>query len=52
MPTSDPISILVEFGEEHGCVNLTELNELVHRLELEEEDVEACSSGSKGSASR
>ncbi len=41
MPTSDPISILVEFGEEHGCVNLTELNELVHRLELEEEDVEA-----------
>ena len=41
MPNSDPISLLVEFGEEHGCVNLTELNELVHKLELEEEDVEA-----------
>ena len=29
MPTFDSISILVEHGEEHGCVNLTELHELV-----------------------
>ncbi len=37
----DPIAILVEHGEEHGCVHLTELHELVQRLEMDEEDIEA-----------
>jgi RNA polymerase primary sigma factor len=37
----DPIEALLEHGEEHGCVNMTELYELVGRLKLEEEDVEA-----------
>jgi RNA polymerase primary sigma factor len=37
----DPIAILVEHGEEHGCVHLTELYEIVGRLELEEEQIEA-----------
>src|SRR5436305_199365 len=36
----DPIAVLVEHGEEHGCVHMTELNELVQKLELEEEDIE------------
>ncbi len=38
---SDPIALLLEHGEEHGCVHMTELNELVAKLELEEEDIEA-----------
>ena len=38
--TSDPIEVLVEHGEEHGCVNMTELYEVISRLELEEEDTE------------
>jgi RNA polymerase primary sigma factor len=37
----DPIELLLEHGEEHGCVNMTELYEVVARLELEEEDTEA-----------
>jgi RNA polymerase primary sigma factor len=37
---TDPIALLVEHGEEHGCVHLTELHELAARLELEEQDVE------------
>jgi RNA polymerase primary sigma factor len=36
----DPIALLIEHGEEHGCVHLTELHEIVARLELEEDDVE------------
>jgi len=36
----DPIAILVEHGEEHGCVHMTELYEIVQRLELEEDDIE------------
>src|SRR3954447_4103123 len=36
----DPIAVLVEHGEEHGCVHMTELYEIVQRLELEEEDLE------------
>src|SRR3954465_14950620 len=36
----DPIAVLVEHGEEHGCVHMTELYEIVQRLELEEEDIE------------
>src|SRR6266571_8166333 len=37
----DPIAVLVEHGEEHGCVHITELYEIVQKLELEEEDVES-----------
>jgi RNA polymerase primary sigma factor len=36
----DPIALLIEHGEEHGCVHMTELYELVQKLELEEEDIE------------
>ena len=36
----DPIAVLIEHGEEHGCVHMTELYELVQKLELEEEEVE------------
>src|SRR4051812_44773111 len=39
--STDPVAALVEHGEEHGCVHLTELHEVVARLELEEEDVDA-----------
>ena len=38
---ADPIELMLEHGEEHGCVNMTELYELIGRLELEEEDTEA-----------
>jgi RNA polymerase primary sigma factor len=37
----DPIAVLVEHGEEHGCIHMTELYEIVQKLELEEEDIEA-----------
>src|SRR4051794_1063422 len=36
----DPIAVLVEHGEEHGCVHMTELYETVQKLELEEDDIE------------
>ena len=36
----DPIAVLVEHGEEHGCVHMTELYEIVAKLELEEDDIE------------
>lgn len=39
--TNDPIDVLVEHGDEHGCVNMTELYEVINRLELEEVDTEA-----------
>jgi RNA polymerase primary sigma factor len=39
--TQDPIAVLVEHGEEHGCVHMTELYELVQKLELEEDDVDS-----------
>ena len=39
--SADPIAVLVEHGDEHGCVHLTELYELVQRLELEEHEIEA-----------
>jgi RNA polymerase primary sigma factor len=39
--TTDPIAVLVEHGEEHGCVHMTELHELVAKLELEEEEIES-----------
>src|SRR5438477_1423634 len=38
--TQDPIALLIEHGEEHGCVHMTELYEIVGRLELEEEEIE------------
>jgi RNA polymerase primary sigma factor len=39
--TLDPIALLLEHGEEHGCVHMTELHELVQKLELEDEEVES-----------
>ena len=38
----DPIAThaLVEHGEEHGCVHMTELYEIVQKLELDEDDIE------------
>ena len=39
--TQDPIAVLVEHGEEHGCVHMTELYEIVQKLELEDEDIES-----------
>src|ERR1044072_7024351 len=41
MTTADPIAILIEHGEEHGCVHMTELYEIVQKLELEEDDIES-----------
>src|SRR5438046_10079683 len=38
--TADPIALLLEHGDEHGCVHMTELYELAQKLELEEEEVE------------
>jgi RNA polymerase primary sigma factor len=38
---TDPLAVLVEHGEEHGCVNMTELYELFGKLELEDEQVDA-----------
>jgi RNA polymerase primary sigma factor len=35
------IEALIDRGEDHGCVNLTELNQLVQSLELEEEEVDS-----------
>jgi RNA polymerase primary sigma factor len=35
-----PIAVIVEHGEEHGCVSARELAELAARLELDEEDTE------------
>jgi RNA polymerase primary sigma factor len=37
----DLIAVLIEHGEEHGCVHMTELHEIVQKLELDEEEVEA-----------
>ncbi|MGH2933837.1 MAG: sigma-70 family RNA polymerase sigma factor [Gaiellaceae bacterium] len=39
--SADLIARLVEHGEEHGCIHLTELQEVVQRLELEEEEIES-----------
>src|SRR6201989_2894356 len=38
--TQDPIAVLVEHGEEHGWVHMTELDEIVQTLELEADDSE------------
>jgi RNA polymerase primary sigma factor len=37
----DPIAFLIEHGDEHGCVHMTELYEVVAKLELDEEDIES-----------
>jgi RNA polymerase primary sigma factor len=37
----DPIALLIEHGDEHGCVHMTELYEIVHKLGLEEEEIES-----------
>ncbi len=39
--TADPIALLIEHGEEHGCVHMTELHEIVQKLELDEDDIES-----------
>ncbi len=39
--SEDPIARLIAHGEEHGCIHLTQLNEIVVSLELEEEEIEA-----------
>jgi RNA polymerase primary sigma factor len=39
--SQDPIAILIEHGEEHGCIHMTELYDLVQKLELEEDDIES-----------
>ena len=36
--TADPIDVLLRHGEEHGCIHMTELYELVQSLEY----LEAC----------
>src|SRR4051794_10301246 len=34
-----PIAALVDRGEEHGCLDLSEIDELAQSLELEDDDV-------------
>jgi RNA polymerase primary sigma factor len=38
---SDPIAVLLDHGDEHGCIHMTELHELAQRLELEEHELES-----------
>ncbi len=38
--SQDAIAAVLEHGEEHGCVHMTELYEIVQRLELDEEEIE------------
>jgi len=35
------IAVLVEHGEEHGCVHMTELYEIVGKLELDDDEIES-----------
>src|SRR6476660_7293119 len=37
--TNGPVAALLDRGEQHGCVDLSEVNELVQALELEDDDV-------------
>jgi RNA polymerase primary sigma factor len=39
--TADPIELIVEHGDEHGCVNMTELYEVINRLDLDDDDTDA-----------
>ena len=38
--SQDPLTTLLEAGEEQGCVNLSYLNEVAGELELEQEEIE------------
>ena len=38
--TMDPIAFLIDHGEEHGCVHLTELHGVLQKLELDDDEVE------------
>jgi RNA polymerase primary sigma factor len=38
--TPDPIDVLLEHGDEHGCIHMTELYEVVQRLDLDEDEVQ------------
>jgi RNA polymerase primary sigma factor len=37
--TTDPIDVLLAHGDEHGCIQMTELYEVVARLDLDEDEV-------------
>jgi RNA polymerase primary sigma factor len=37
----DAVTVLLDHGEEHGCIHFTELDELTQRLELDEDELEA-----------
>jgi RNA polymerase primary sigma factor len=39
--TADPIQLILEHGDEHGCVNMTELYDVINRLDLDDDDTEA-----------
>ena len=39
--TQDLIAVLIEHGDDHGCVHLTELHEIVAKRELEEDEIES-----------
>src|SRR5881396_3283507 len=38
--SQDPIALLVEHGDAHGCVHMTELYEIVQKLEMDDEAIE------------
>jgi RNA polymerase primary sigma factor len=38
--SQDQIARLLEHGDEHGCIHLSELNEVVQALEMDEEEIE------------
>ena len=37
---TDPIAALLDHGDEHGCIQITELYEVVARLDLDEDEVQ------------
>jgi RNA polymerase primary sigma factor len=39
--SQDAIELLIEHAEEHGCINMSEFHQAVHRLELDEEELDA-----------
>jgi RNA polymerase primary sigma factor len=39
--SQDPLQVLLDHAEEHGCVNMTEFQQLVQKLELDEDEIEA-----------
>ena len=38
--TADPIDVLLRHGEEHGCIHMTELYELVQSLEYDDDEMQ------------